>query len=52
MEIEVEKLERAKDALNNKLQQTEKDLQLSLKQEQQAHEEDVERLCCEKVRSF
>ena len=49
MEVAVEKLERAKDAVSQKLAQTEKDLQLALKQEQQAHEEDIERMSREKV---
>ncbi len=49
MEIEVEKLERQKENLAMKLAQTEKDLQLALKQEQQAHEEDIDRLTKEKV---
>lgn len=49
MEIEIEKLERQKENLAQKLAQTEKDLQLALKQEQQAHEEDIDRLTKEKV---
>ena len=48
-EIANEKQERAKENLAQKLAQTEKDLQLALKQEQQAHEEDCERLTKEKV---
>ena len=44
-----EKQERAKENLAQKLAQTEKDLQLALKQEQQAHEEDIDRLSKEKV---
>ena len=47
--LSVEKLEKQKDNLNTKLAQTEKDLQLALRQEQQAHEEDIERLSKEKV---
>ena len=49
MDIEIEKLERQKENLNIKLAQTEKDLQLALKQEQQAHEEDLDRLTKDKV---
>ena len=45
----IEKLERQKENISTKLQQTEKDLQLALKAEQQAHEEDIERLTKEKV---
>ena len=52
MEVEVEKLERAKENTNTKLLQTEKDLQLTLKAEQQAHEEDNERMSKEKVNSI
>ena len=48
--LECEKLDKQKDNLMNKLAQVEKDLQLALKQEQQAHEEDIERLSKEKVR--
>ncbi len=51
MEVEVEKVERARDSVTNKLQQTEKDLQVALRAEQQAHEEDVERVKVEKVRA-
>lgn len=47
--LEVEKLDKQKDNILNKLAQVEKDLQLALKQEQQAHEEDIERLSKEKV---
>ena len=50
MEMETDKLERQKENLSTKLQQTEKDLQLSLKAEQHSHEEDNERLATEKVR--
>ena len=49
MEVEVEKLERAKENTSTKLMQTEKDLQLALKAEQQAHEEDNERMTKERV---
>jgi hypothetical protein len=49
MEIEVEKLEHQKENLNMRLLQTEKDLKMALKQEQQAHEEDLERVQREKV---
>ena len=52
MEIEIEKLERQKENLAQKLAQTEKDLQLALKQEQQAHEEDIDRLTKEKVNYY
>lgn len=45
----MERLERQKEALNTRLLQMEKDLQLALAQEKQAHEEDVERLSREKV---
>ncbi len=51
-EIQNDKQERAKDGLNTKLMQTEKDLQLALRQEQQSHEEDVERISKEKVRQL
>ena len=47
--MEIEKLERQKENVSTKLLQTEKDLQLALKAEQQAHEEDLERLTKEKV---
>ena len=47
--LEVEKLDKQKENILNKLAQVEKDLQLALKQEQQAHEEDIERLSKEKV---
>lgn len=50
--METEKLERQKDNVSGKLLQTEKDLQLALKAEQQAHEEDIERLSKEKVSFF
>ena len=46
----MEKLDKQKENILNKLAQVEKDLQLALKQEQQAHEEDIERLSKEKVR--
>ena len=49
MEMAVQKLERAKENVAMKLLSTEKDLQLSLKQEQQSHEEDCERLIRERV---
>jgi Flp pilus assembly protein CpaB len=49
MEIEIEKQERQKEGLAHKMGQMEKDLQLALKQEQQAHDEDNERLKREKV---
>ena len=52
MEVEVEKLERAKESTSSKLLQTEKDLQLALKAEQQAHEEDLERMTKERVSSY
>ena len=52
MEVEVEKLERAKENTSTKLMQTEKDLQLALKAEQQAHEEDNERMTKERVNFF
>ena len=52
MEIEIEKLERQKENIGQKLAQTEKDLQLALKQEQQAHEEDIDRLTKEKVNNL
>ena len=51
-ELSTEKTDRQRESLNLKLQQTEKDLQLALKQEQQAHEEDVERITKEKVRKL
>lgn len=44
----IEKQERLRESLAQKLAQTEKDLHLALKQEQQAHEEDVERISREK----
>ena len=49
MDLAIQRLERQKENLQQKLSQTEKDLQLALKQEQQAHEEDVERLSKERV---
>ena len=51
MDLAIQRLERQKENLQQKLAQTEKDLQLALKQEQQAHEEDVERLSKERVRT-
>ena len=50
MDVETEKLGRQKESLNAKMLQTEKDLQLALKAEQQSHEEDLERMNKEKVR--
>ena len=50
MEVELEKLSRDRDNINARLQQTEKDLQMALKGEQQSHEEDIDRLTREKVR--
>ncbi len=50
MDVETEKLQRQKEGLNAKMLQTEKDLQLALKAEQQSHEEDLERMNKEKVR--
>ena len=47
--VNSEKADRMRDVLQQKLAGTEKDLQLALKQEQQAHEEDLERLTKEKV---
>ena len=49
MEVAVDKLERQKEAVGMKMLQTEKDLQIALKQETQAHEEDLERMTQEKV---
>ena len=48
-EADTERLERQKELLNSRLQQLEKDLQVALRQEQQSHEEDVDRLNREKV---
>ena len=52
MEIETERQERQKENLVHKMNQMEKDLQLALKQEQQAHDEDNERLKREKVGGY
>ena len=49
MEAACHKLESQKEAISQKLAATEKDFQLALKQEKQAHEEDIERLSREKV---
>lgn len=48
-EVETQKTERQKENLLTKLAQLEKDMQLQLKTEQNAHEEDVERLTKERV---
>lgn len=42
--LEVEKLDKQRENLSTKLAQVERDLQVALRQEQQAHEEDVDRL--------
>ena len=49
MENEVERLSHQRDSLTQKLGQTEADMQMALKQETQAHEEDVDRLSRERV---
>ena len=45
----MERLSHKNDGICQKLAQTEKDLTLALKQEAQAHEEDIERLIRERV---
>ncbi len=47
--MEVEKVERSKENANSKFLQAEKDLQMTIKAEQQSHEDDVERLAKEMV---
>ena len=44
-----ERFEYAKESLNQRLQQLDRDSQLALSQEKQAHEEDVDRLSQERV---
>lgn len=46
---DLERFEHQKDQLNQRLQQLERDSQMALAQEKQAHEEDVERLTTERV---
>lgn len=50
MELAIEKLERQKEGLKQKMQSTEKELHLIIQQKEQTHEEDVERLVRERVR--
>lgn len=49
-EADLEKFERIKEDLQRRLAQLERDMQLALTQEKQAHEDDVERLVKERVR--
>ena len=51
MEIEVTKREKDLDLLKQKLSQVERDSQLAVKQREQMHEEETERLIREKVLS-
>ena len=48
-ESDLDRAEHQKEALSSRLQQMERDLQMALAQEKQAHEEDVERLSRERV---
>ena len=49
-EADLERFEHQKDQLNSRLKQLERDSQMALAQEKQAHEEDCERLTRERVR--
>ena len=49
-EADLDRFEHQKDQLNNRLKQLERDSQIALAQEKQAHEEDCERLTRERVR--
>lgn len=49
MEAELAKLERDKEVVSQRLIQVEEEAQMTLRSEQKAHEEDVERLLQEKV---
>jgi hypothetical protein len=49
MDAAVEKLERQKESVIQRAMQVEKDLQLRIQQERNAHDEDVERLTREQV---
>ena len=49
MEAAIDKLERQKENVQQKMQQMEKDLQFTIQQEKHTHEEDVERLTRERV---
>ena len=48
-EADLEKFEHIKEDLQRRLAQLERDMQLALTQEKQAHEDDVERLVKERV---
>ena len=49
---DLDKYEHSRDELQKRLAQLERDLQMALTQEKQAHEEDVDRLSREKVIKF
>ena len=49
MEVELAKKDREMEGLNQKMGQEERDSQLALKQREQAHEEDLDRMQREKV---